>query len=78
VTPVINPPGPTGETPSAFARSSSSRAWRTSSLAASSSAVGSSAVGSGLIFFVTSSSVAVITAPFSPNQPFGVKGRKHR
>jgi hypothetical protein len=37
-------------------------------------AASSSADGSGLIFFVTSSSVAVITAPFPPNLTFGDQG----
>ena len=50
-----------------------SRARRTSSSAAS-----CSAVGSCLIFLDTSFSVAVISAPFRPNQRFGHQGRKHR
>jgi len=50
-----------------------SRACRTSSCAAT-----SSAVGSGLFFFVTSSSVAFITAPLPLNTTLSDQGRKHR
>jgi hypothetical protein len=61
-----SPSGPVKDTPCSRAR------------ATRSAASFSSGVGSFLILFVTSSSVAVITAPFPPNHRFGDQGRKHR
>jgi hypothetical protein len=61
-----SPPGPVSDRPCSFAR------------ATSSSASFSSAVGSRFVLFVTSSSVAFITAPLPPNLRFSDQGRKHR